>query len=160
MLREVGATEIGRINLSTTLSTNAIVEGTTEKVGMIVSAGPGIEPGQYKIGDHDHRVEGALDHRGTEILPLDARQLEKAIGACKKAGITSYAAVSKFSPRNPAHENAVRDALASLRILSPWAIHCRVTLTFHDAWRPHDRRCGASTTGSPTWWKSHLSNTE
>ncbi len=114
MLREVGATEIGRINLSTTLSTNAIVEGTTEKVGMIVSAGPGIEPGHYKIGDHYHRVEGALDHRGTEILPLDARQLEKAIGACKKAGIRSYAAVSKFSPRNPVHEKAAGDALAAV----------------------------------------------
>ncbi len=112
MLREVDAAAIDRINLSTTLSTNAIVEGTTEKVGMIVSAGPGIDPDHFKIGDHYHRIEGALDHRGTEILPLDTRQLERAVASCGKAGVRSYAAVSKFSPRNPAHENAVRDALA------------------------------------------------
>lgn len=111
MLREVDATRIDRVNLSTTLSTNAIVENTTEKVGMIVSAGPGIEPSHFTIGDHYHRVEGALDHRGTEILPLDEKRLEKAIAACRKAGIKTYAAVSKFSTRNPAHENAVREAL-------------------------------------------------
>ncbi len=112
MLREVGAADIHRINLSTTLSTNAIVEGTTEKVGMIVSAGPGIEPNLFKIGEHYHRVDGALDHRGTEILQLDRRQLEKAVAACRKSGIRSFAAVSKFSPRNPIHENAIRDALS------------------------------------------------
>ena len=111
MLREVDATRIDRVNLSTTLSTNAIVENTTEKVGMIVSAGPGIEPSHFTIGDHYHRVEGALDHRGTEILPLDEKRLEKAIAACRKAGIKTYAAVSKFSTRNPAHENTVREAL-------------------------------------------------
>ncbi|HNU92687.1 MAG TPA: hydantoinase/oxoprolinase family protein [Spirochaetota bacterium] len=112
MLREVDAAGIERINLSTTLSTNAIVENTIEKVGMLVSAGPGIEPASFTIGDQYHRIEGALDHRGAEILPLDEKRLEKAIAACRKAGIKAYAAVSKFSTRNPAHENSMREALA------------------------------------------------
>src|SRR5512147_2773122 len=49
---EAGATPITRLNLSTTLSTNAIVEGLTEPVGVFVAAGPGINPDSYAFGEH------------------------------------------------------------------------------------------------------------
>lgn len=42
---------IRRFNLSTTLCTNAIVQDLLEPVGVIVSAGPGINPREFSIGN-------------------------------------------------------------------------------------------------------------
>ena len=39
--------KINRIVLSTTLTTNAIVQNKTQPVGMIVAGGPGIDPDQW-----------------------------------------------------------------------------------------------------------------
>ena len=100
------------LNLSTTLSTNAIVTGKTEPVGMLVAAGPGISPHHYRIGDQYHVVYGSLDHLGTETSALDEQDLAEAIAACRKQGIQCFGVVSKFSPRNPIHENQMLEALA------------------------------------------------
>ena len=99
-------------NLSTTLTTNAIVTGKTEPVGMLVAAGPGIAPSHYRIGDHYHIVYGSLDHLGAETSALDEQDLEEAIAACSKQGVKCFGVASKFSPRNPAHENQMLEALA------------------------------------------------
>ena len=42
LLENIDKTKITRINLSTTVSTNAIVENKVSKVGMIVQSGPGM----------------------------------------------------------------------------------------------------------------------
>lgn len=96
--------QIRRLHLSTTLSTNAIVEDTLEAVGVLVSAGPGIHPQRYRIGDHYFVIDGFLDHRGTEIQPLNSHQVQEAVAACQQNDVNLYAVISKFSPRNPAHE--------------------------------------------------------
>ncbi|MDR2551028.1 MAG: hydantoinase/oxoprolinase family protein [Desulfobulbus sp.] len=100
------------LNLSTTLTTNAIVTGKTEPVGMLVSAGPGIAPNHYRIGDHYHLVYGSLDHLGTETSAVDEQDLEEAVAACRDQGVKCFGVASKFSPRNPAHENLMIEALA------------------------------------------------
>lgn len=114
-LNEVLATlsgeEVSRLNLSTTLTTNAIVAGKTEDVGMLVAAGPGIDPEHQRIGRGYHIIRGALDHRGYELQPLDTDQLQQAIASCHELGIKVFAAVSKFSTRNPAHELAMQEAI-------------------------------------------------
>lgn len=102
---------IERINLSTTLSTNAIVEGKTETTGMLVSAGPGVDPGNYRIGDYYFPLAGSIDHRGTEVLPVDEKGLAAAMASCRKAGIRVYAAVGKFSTRNPRHEKIMGEGI-------------------------------------------------
>jgi len=43
--------KIERINLSTTISTNAIVEKKTSTVGMIIEPGPGMPYGHLACGD-------------------------------------------------------------------------------------------------------------
>jgi len=96
---------IERIVLSTTLTTNAIVNEKTSKAGVIVSSGPGIDPRNYKCGDSFAIVKGALDHRGREIETLDSMEIEKTALKMKSLGIKNLAVVSKFSPRNPSHEN-------------------------------------------------------
>src|SRR5512134_3593310 len=61
--------DIRRIVLSTTLATNAVVQDKVPPVGMIVSAGPGIDPEQFRTNPHYICVSGSIDHRGREIEP-------------------------------------------------------------------------------------------
>lgn len=109
---KASAAPITRLNLSTTLSTNAIVESKTEDVGVLVSAGPGIDPEYYHVGGHYHAIDGFIDHRGHEVAPLDAAGLAAAATAMRAAGIKVFASVGKFSTRNPAHEAAMAAAVA------------------------------------------------
>lgn len=103
ILAEVDEYLIERINLSTTLSTNVIVEGRTEDVGVIVSAGPGIDPRNFQVGSF-HWVPGAMDHRGHEIAPLDLTAMENAAESCRRHAVKVFAVVGKFSTRNQKHE--------------------------------------------------------
>ncbi|BDQ34448.1 hydantoinase/oxoprolinase family protein [Pseudodesulfovibrio portus] len=108
ILKEVDQAAVTQLNLSTTLSTNAIVQGKTEDVGVIVSAGPGIDPHNFMPCKDFHVIDGSIDHRGNEVRALAPRQLSAAIDACRKNDIRVYAAVGKFSTRNPRHENYIR----------------------------------------------------
>ena len=99
------------LNLSTTLSTNAIVTGAIEPVAVLVVGGPGISAETYRIGDHYHLLPGSLDHLGNETLALDSEELDRAIDGCLAAGVRSFAVAGKFSPRNPAHENTISERL-------------------------------------------------
>ncbi|BBD09414.1 hydantoinase/oxoprolinase family protein [Desulfovibrio ferrophilus] len=103
--------QIRSVNLSTTLSTNAIVENKIEDVGVLVSTGPGIDPENYRVGGHYHVVAGAVDHRGTEVMAPDEQQLEEVALSMEQAGIKVFAAVGKFSTRNPDHERAMAGAV-------------------------------------------------
>lgn len=102
---------VSALNLSTTLTTNAIITGTTDPVGMLVAGGPGIALATYRIGSHFYQIAGSLDHLGTETAALDTSQLEQAIAHCSAQGVRCFAAAAKFSPRNPVHENQMRDQL-------------------------------------------------
>lgn len=108
ILGEVDKNDVTQLNLSTTLSTNAIVQGKTEDVGVIVSAGPGIDPHNYMPCKDYHVIDGSIDHRGNEVRALSTRQITKAIDACRDNGVRVFAAVGKFATRNPRHENMIR----------------------------------------------------
>jgi len=105
---EAGDRPISRLNLSTTLSTNAIVEGLTESVGVFVAAGPGINPAAYCTGEHYKVVSGSIDHRGRVTSPLDEVAASAHAAHCKTEGVSVYACVSKFSPRNREFEESLR----------------------------------------------------
>ena len=102
---------IRRAVLSTTLATNRIVQHRTAPVGMLVAAGPGMDPELFTTGAHYHVVDGAIDHRGREIAPIDPAQVRKAADALEADGIRYVGVVSKFSVRNPVHETAIADLL-------------------------------------------------
>lgn len=102
---------IQTLNLSTTLTTNAIITKTIDAVGMLVAGGPGIAPESYRIGDHFHLIPGSLDHLGNETAHLDQDRLEEAIVACRDQGVRCFGVASKFSPRNPAHEDRMLTGL-------------------------------------------------
>ncbi len=105
------AKRVQTLNLSTTLTTNAIVTGKIDPVGMLVVGGPGIAAKHYRIGEHYHQIYGSLDHLGTETSALDEPDIEEAIAACSENEVKCYGVVCKFSPRNPAYENRIREEL-------------------------------------------------
>jgi len=102
--RDIPPHKIHRVVLSTTLTTNAITEGKLAQTGMIVSAGPGIDPLFFSTGSHYYCVSGSIDHRGREIQPIDRSEIERIASRFKAAGIRRVGVVSKFSVRNPKHE--------------------------------------------------------
>lgn len=105
--------KISRTVLSTTLSTNSIIEKKYAPAGMIVSAGPGIDPRRYFFTDDFHLVEGAIDHRGREYIPIRADEVARVAGILKKKGVDGVGIVSKFSVRNPSHEIAIHSIINS-----------------------------------------------
>lgn len=102
---------IRRAVLSTTLTTNTIIQKRTAPVGMIVSSGPGIDPRLFRTNDHYYAVAGCMDHRGREIKPIDPDEVHQVAQKLKTAGIHQVGVVGKFSPRNPDHELAIADLI-------------------------------------------------
>jgi N-methylhydantoinase A/oxoprolinase/acetone carboxylase beta subunit len=102
---------ISRIVLSTTLTTNAIVQNKLPPVGMIVSSGPGIDPEFYRTNAHYFTVRGSIDHRGREIEPIDPDEIRKIADQLQKDEIQHIGIVGKFSIRNPSHELRISEIL-------------------------------------------------
>lgn len=104
--------QVVRLNLSTTLSTNAIVQGLTESVGVFVSGGPGVAPRAHLEGPHGFVLPGSVDHRGRVVAQLPPGALTDPLAICASDGVRVYAAVGKFSTRNPEIESTIRDAVS------------------------------------------------
>jgi N-methylhydantoinase A len=85
--RSVAPEKINRAVLSTTLTTNAIVQKKTAPTGMIVSSGPGINPESYRTGDHFYTVAGSIDHRGREISPVIEDEITEIAQRMHREGI-------------------------------------------------------------------------
>lgn len=111
LLEDKDPKRLERIVISTTLTTNAIVQQDMDPVGMIVSAGPGINPEAYRTGEHFYCVSGSINHRGREKSPVNEIQIEDIAKKMKKAGIEYVGVVSKFCVRNPSHEILIRRIL-------------------------------------------------
>ncbi len=106
---------ISKINLSTTLTTNAIVEKKLEEVGVLAVSGPGLAPNSFSrdLGDHFHLIEGSIDHRGSLQQTLDDAAAREAVAECKRNKLKVFAVVSKFSPRNPEIEQTLAELVAA-----------------------------------------------
>ena len=111
ILASVRPQDVTQLNLSTTLSTNAIVQGTTEDVGMLVVSGPGIAAHDFMLCRDYHALSGSIDHRGSEIERLDEAEAKAAIASCRAGGVRVFGCVGKFSTRNPLHENSLRQMI-------------------------------------------------
>lgn len=111
LLSNYDKSQIKRINLSTTVSTNAIVENKTSPVGMIIQSGPGIANNFLACGQEDVFISGYIDHRGKIVEFLKKEEIEKAIDLFKEKNIGSCAIVTKFSTRNPSHEMKIKELI-------------------------------------------------
>ena len=68
---DIDPAAVDRLVLSTTLTTNAVIQDKTPPVGMIVSSGPGLDPEFYRTNAYYFPVAGSIDHRGREVDPID-----------------------------------------------------------------------------------------
>lgn len=111
LLKGYDKSKIKRINLSTTVSTNAIVENTTSPVGMIIQSGPGLPQDFLTCGEENVFISGYIDHRGTIVENWNPKEIKEAINIFKDKDIDSIAIVTKYSTRNPSHELEVKEML-------------------------------------------------
>jgi len=111
ILSRVEEHHLDRIVLSTTISTNAVIQGKIDPVGMIISCGPGCAASSLLLPRHTVFVSGSIDHRGQEIEPVDSREITAASKHFSTRGIHHLGIVGKFSTRNPVHEYMIGDAL-------------------------------------------------
>ena len=106
---------IERVCLSTTLATNAVVEGMGGRVGLIMI---GFAPSALErnnlgkvVGDDPVAfVQGGHKSDAKEQAPLDTSQLD-AFVAAHGNDVSAIAIAGHFAVRNPEHELAARDYL-------------------------------------------------
>jgi len=110
---EIQVRDLRRIVLSTTLTTNAVIQNQIPPVGMIVSSGPGIDPEHYRTNSHYLCVKGSIDHRGREVEAIQPEEIEAAGRRFRQHGIRYVGVVGKFSVRNPVHELRIQEILGN-----------------------------------------------
>lgn len=111
----IPGSDIAMVALSTTLATNAIVEGHGAPIGVVL-AGFGvrmIEKAGIAEAIPDARLAclaGGHDHAGTEREPLNLEALDAFLDESADA-VEAYAVAAHYSVRNPAHEYRMRDII-------------------------------------------------
>lgn len=111
LLGDENPAELERVVLSTTISTNAIVQRKTERVGMVLASGPGVHPDELKFSEDVHFISGYVNHRGLEVAKVDEGEVRQIKSAFRAQGIETAGIVGKFSTRNPDQECRVRDLM-------------------------------------------------
>lgn len=96
-----------RLHLSTTLSTNAVVEGRGVPTQVVAVPGPGVNLESLKLPFTIHELKGYIDHRGREVAPLDPVELAGLREVLGGGEGEAVAVVGKFSQRNPSQEQKI-----------------------------------------------------
>ncbi|MFY9213058.1 MAG: hydantoinase/oxoprolinase family protein [Aestuariivita sp.] len=112
----VAGHEIGMAALSTTLATNALVEGQGERVGLIFIGFREADLVKHGVaealkGDPVCVLAGGHDHSGSEAQKLDETAL-LAFLETHKDGVSGWAVAAQFGTRNPGHELRVAEIIA------------------------------------------------
>lgn len=100
---------IRMVSLSTTLATNALVEGRRSRIAAIL---PGYRrtmcPDEFS--QDIHLVGGGHTAGGEEVAPLDFDEVQRIINFTRDK-VEAYAVSAYFSTRNPSHELAVKELI-------------------------------------------------
>lgn len=107
LLTRKDRSSIKRINLSTTVSTNAVVKKELSTVGMLIQSGPGLNIESEVFGDETKFIKGSTDHRGRVVEELDLAEIVKYIKEFNDKDIETCGVVTKFSTRNSTHEKII-----------------------------------------------------
>jgi N-methylhydantoinase A/oxoprolinase/acetone carboxylase beta subunit len=104
--------DIGLVSVSTTLATNAVVEGHGSPIGVVLIGfdAPMVERtgiAQAFPGLPVEVIAGGHDHNGDARVPLDLPALDAALDRIA-ARVDAFAVASTFAVRNAAHEHAAR----------------------------------------------------
>jgi N-methylhydantoinase A/oxoprolinase/acetone carboxylase beta subunit len=109
--------EIAMASLSTTLATNALVEGQGGRAGLVYIrfresdlVAHGLQ--EVLAGDPALVIAGGHSHAGAEAAPLDEASLLAWLESHSEA--SAYAVASQFATRNPAHEQRVAEVIRAV----------------------------------------------
>ncbi len=114
-LAGVAPTDIALVSLSTTLATNALVEGQGGRVALIMIGFDADDLARGGLsealkGDPVIRIAGGHTHAGTEAAALDKGALLAAVNEFGPQ-VMGFAVAARFATRNPAHEVAAGDLI-------------------------------------------------
>ena len=104
--------KISLISLSTTLATNAIVEGVHRRIyGFLI----GYQPGEYppELEEEVVLVSGGHTVSGEEREPLDLERIREIVEKTHKS-VEAYAVCGYFSVRNPDHELKAKNIIKEI----------------------------------------------
>lgn len=106
-------TSISMVSISTTLATNAVVEGHGSTIAVILIGFDANMVARTGIaaafpGMAIHAIDGGHDHNGDARAPLDIEGLDRALDAVADK-VDAFAVASTFAVRNAQHELAARE---------------------------------------------------
>ncbi|WP_440952153.1 hydantoinase/oxoprolinase N-terminal domain-containing protein [Methanococcoides sp. FTZ1] len=102
---------VSLVSVSTTLSTNSLLEGTGDPVGLILV---GDHPVEKEFPTKDAiLVSGGHDHNGEEVSPLDIDAVREFVLSTKNE-VAAYAVSANFGIRNPEHELRTKELIRQL----------------------------------------------
>ncbi len=101
-----------RVVLSTTISTNAIVQNKVDRVGLMIVSGPGLHPSLLAVPEGAHFLSGYVNHRGIQVAGVDTREAALLGTHFLSMGIEHVGIIGKFSPRNPEPEITLKEIVA------------------------------------------------
>jgi N-methylhydantoinase A/oxoprolinase/acetone carboxylase beta subunit len=104
--------QIRLVSLSTTLATNALVEGRKSRIAAIL---PGYKPSlcPREFLKDIHLVKGGHTAEGDEVAGLDLEEIRHIIESTRET-VEAYAISAYFSTRNPSHELAIKELIQKL----------------------------------------------
>ncbi len=103
--------DVNLVSVSTTLSTNSLLEGTGVPVGLIIVGEQPVE--KVFPTQHIKWVAGGHDTRGDEEYPLDVDSV-RDFALKTKDMVSAYAVSAYFGARNPEHELKVKDLVREI----------------------------------------------
>lgn len=114
---ELDPSAVELVSISTTLATNAVVEGHGSAILVLLVGFDDqmVERTQIASSFSDaiiERVDGGHNHYGYEAAPLDLDQVRAALAA-HAGNVNAVAVASTFAVRNTEHEEEVRDLVVA-----------------------------------------------
>ncbi|MDE0850588.1 hydantoinase/oxoprolinase N-terminal domain-containing protein, partial [Yoonia sp.] len=118
VLTDIDPADVALVSLSTTLATNALVEGQGGRVALVLI---GFDPAELERaglkealrGDPVYFLPGGHGHSGAEIAPFAEETLAQHLAEMPD-GLTGFAVAGSFATRNAAHEIAARDMIRTV----------------------------------------------
>ncbi|SDO55346.1 DUF1638 domain-containing protein [Desulforhopalus singaporensis] len=104
--------KIEMVAVSTTLATNAIVEGEGQQPGLLIMPGPGGIPENLLSHSPKAVISGRISISGKERAPIDPEEVIRAARTMiEHHGVTAFAVSGFGGSVNPAHELEVKKIL-------------------------------------------------
>jgi len=104
--------EVDLVSVSTTLATNAIVEGRGQRVGLLLMTPYGWATPENFTHDLIAVIPGQLEIDGSELVPTDPAQVRRTVrDMIDRQGVQAFAVAGYASHVNPAHELQVMAAI-------------------------------------------------